>query len=44
MPKAAIERGHVMRVVDLEAMAATLNAHCSERQSTSNKALGAGQA
>jgi two-component system, chemotaxis family, protein-glutamate methylesterase/glutaminase len=44
MPKAAIERGHVMRVVDLEAMAATLNAHCSERQSASNKALGAGQA
>jgi two-component system, chemotaxis family, protein-glutamate methylesterase/glutaminase len=42
MPKAAIERGHVMRVVDLEAMAATLNAHCSDRQNA-NKALGAGQ-
>jgi two-component system, chemotaxis family, protein-glutamate methylesterase/glutaminase len=44
MPKAAIERGHVMRVVDLQALAATLNAHCSERQNASNKAASAGQA
>lgn len=43
MPKAAIERGYVMRVVDLESLAATLNAHCSDRQSA-NKASGAGQA
>lgn len=41
MPKAAIERGHVMRVVDLEALAATLQAHCSER---ADRAMGAGQA
>ncbi|MBV9181516.1 MAG: hypothetical protein JO356_09390, partial [Acidobacteria bacterium] len=28
MPKAAIERGHVMRVVELDAMADTLQAQC----------------
>jgi two-component system, chemotaxis family, protein-glutamate methylesterase/glutaminase len=44
MPKAAIERGHAMRVVDLEAMAATMNAHCSERQGAPDKALRAGHA
>jgi two-component system chemotaxis response regulator CheB len=31
MPKAAIERGHVMRIVDLQQMASTLRAMCSER-------------
>jgi two-component system, chemotaxis family, protein-glutamate methylesterase/glutaminase len=31
MPKAAIERGHAMRVVDLEGMASALQNHCSER-------------
>ncbi|HEY7354404.1 MAG TPA: chemotaxis response regulator protein-glutamate methylesterase [Terriglobales bacterium] len=36
MPKAAIERGHATRVVDLEALASTLQVHCSE------KAAGAG--
>ena len=29
MPKAAIERGHAMRVVELQAMANTLQAQCS---------------
>jgi hypothetical protein len=33
-----------MRVVDLEAMAATMNAHCSERQGAPDKALRAGHA
>ncbi len=28
MPKAAIERGHAMRVVELEALASTLQAQC----------------
>jgi two-component system chemotaxis response regulator CheB len=31
MPKAAIERGHAMRIVDLQQMASTLRALCSER-------------
>jgi chemotaxis response regulator CheB len=44
MPKAAIERGHAMRVVDLEALASTLQAQCSDRQQSNNKALGAGRA
>jgi two-component system chemotaxis response regulator CheB len=30
MPKAAIERGHAMRIVDLESLAGTLRAQCSE--------------
>lgn len=30
MPKAAIERGHVMRIVDLQAMASMLQAQCLE--------------
>jgi two-component system, chemotaxis family, protein-glutamate methylesterase/glutaminase len=30
MPKAAIERGHAMRIVDLKQMASTLRALCSE--------------
>jgi two-component system chemotaxis response regulator CheB len=28
MPKAAIERGHAMRILPLEAMAATITSHC----------------
>ena len=39
MPKAAIERGHAMRVVELEAMAATLQAQC--QPSRAEKAAGA---
>jgi two-component system chemotaxis response regulator CheB len=31
MPKAAIERGHAMRVVDLQQIASTLRGMCSER-------------
>ena len=31
MPKAAIERGHVMRIVDLQQIASTLRAMCLER-------------
>jgi two-component system, chemotaxis family, protein-glutamate methylesterase/glutaminase len=34
MPKAAIDRGHAMRVVELGAMASTLQAQCMNRQST----------
>jgi two-component system, chemotaxis family, protein-glutamate methylesterase/glutaminase len=41
MPKAAIERGHAMRVVDLEAMANTLQAQCSHARN--EKGVGAGQ-
>jgi two-component system chemotaxis response regulator CheB len=38
MPKAAIERGHAMRVVELEALASTLQAQCR-----ADKVAGAGQ-
>jgi two-component system chemotaxis response regulator CheB len=38
MPKAAIERGHAMRVVELEALASTLQAQCR-----AEKIAGAGQ-
>ncbi len=41
MPKAAIERGHAMRVVDLEALANTLQAQC--RSQGGNRSLAAGQ-
>ncbi len=41
MPKAAIERGHAMRIVDLEALANTLQAQC--RNAPTERALGAGQ-
>jgi two-component system chemotaxis response regulator CheB len=41
MPKAAIERGHAMRVVDLGAMANTLQAQCSHARN--EKGVGAGQ-
>lgn len=41
MPKAAIERGHAMRVVDLQAMANTLQAQCSPARN--EKGMGAGQ-
>ncbi len=44
MPKAAIERGHAMRVVELEAMASTLQAQClASRNPATDKAAGAGQ-
>lgn len=44
MPKAAIERGHAMRVVELEAMASTLQAQSrADRNSSAGKAAGAGQ-
>lgn len=38
MPKAAIERGHAMRVVELEAMAATLQAQCGKHRSQTKAA------
>jgi two-component system, chemotaxis family, protein-glutamate methylesterase/glutaminase len=40
MPKAAIERGHAMRIVDLRSMANTLRAVCSERAGP-ERAMGA---
>ena len=44
MPKAAIERGYAMRVVELEAMASTLQAQClPNRRGSAEKAAGAGQ-
>jgi two-component system chemotaxis response regulator CheB len=42
MPKAAIECGHAMRIVDLKAMASTLRAMCSERVAP-ERAMGASQ-
>src|SRR6266496_3658104 len=41
MPKAAIERGHAMRIVDLEALANTLQAQCCN--APTERAFGAGQ-
>ena len=41
MPKAAIERGYAMRVVDLDALANTLQAQC--RTQGANKSAAAGQ-
>jgi two-component system chemotaxis response regulator CheB len=35
MPKAAIERGHVMRVVELQAIASTLQAQCRPDKASS---------
>lgn len=44
MPKAAIERGHAMRVVELEALSSTLQAQCrAGRETSADKAAGAGQ-
>jgi len=44
MPKAAIERGHAMRVVDLDALAGTIQAHCRlGRAEQGSKAAGAGK-
>lgn len=44
MPKAAIERGHAMRVVDLDALAGTIQAHCRPgRADQGSKAAGAGK-
>jgi two-component system chemotaxis response regulator CheB len=42
MPKAAIERGHAMRIVDLQAMASMLQAQCLE-QAAPTRAMGASQ-
>jgi two-component system chemotaxis response regulator CheB len=43
MPKAAIERGHAVRVVDLKALAASLQALCNERSDQPGRAMGAGR-
>jgi two-component system chemotaxis response regulator CheB len=43
MPKAAIERGHAMRVVDLEALSGTVQAHCRPGRAEVGKAMKAGQ-
>jgi two-component system, chemotaxis family, protein-glutamate methylesterase/glutaminase len=43
MPKAAIERGHAMRVVELDAMANTLQALCRPGGNEKDKAMSAGQ-
>jgi two-component system chemotaxis response regulator CheB len=44
MPKVAIERGHAMRVVELEALAGTLQAQCRPgRDLSADQAAGAGQ-
>jgi chemotaxis response regulator CheB len=32
MPRAAIERGHAMRVVSLDALANTLQAQCTDKK------------
>ena len=43
MPKAAIERGHAMRVVELDAMANTIQALCRSGRDSGEKAMSAGQ-
>jgi two-component system, chemotaxis family, protein-glutamate methylesterase/glutaminase len=43
MPKAAIERGYAMRVVELDALASTIQAQCIPGRSGHDKAAGAGQ-
>jgi two-component system chemotaxis response regulator CheB len=43
MPKAAIERGHAMRVVELDAMANTIQALCRSSKDSGEKAMSAGQ-
>ena len=44
MPKAAIERGHAMRIVELDALASTLQAQCRMgRGEQADKAMGAAQ-
>jgi two-component system chemotaxis response regulator CheB len=43
MPKAAIERGHVTRVVELDALSGTLQAHCRPGRAEMGKAMKAGQ-
>ena len=44
MPKAAIERGHAMRVVDLDVLANVLQTHCTVREGAPSRAISAGQA
>ncbi|MGH9577008.1 MAG: CheB methylesterase domain-containing protein, partial [Terriglobales bacterium] len=39
MPKAAIERGHAMRVVSLDALANTLQAQCAPERARAGKVL-----
>ena len=43
MPKAAIERGHAMRVVELDALSSTLQAHCRPGRPESGRAVSAGK-
>lgn len=43
MPKAAIERGHAMRVVELQALGGTIQAQCQPSRDGRDKAIGAGQ-
>jgi two-component system, chemotaxis family, protein-glutamate methylesterase/glutaminase len=43
MPKAAIERGHAMRVVELDALSGTVQAHCRPGRAEAGKAMKAGQ-
>ena len=43
MPKAAIERGHAMRVVELDALSSTLQAHCRPSRAEAGKSAGAGR-
>jgi two-component system chemotaxis response regulator CheB len=40
MPKAAIERGYAMRVVELDAMSSTLQAQCGRGGAASGRAVG----
>jgi two-component system chemotaxis response regulator CheB len=44
MPKAAIERGYAVRVVDLEAITNTLLAHCTQDREAAGEANNDGQA
>ena len=39
MPKAAIDRGHALRVVSLDAMANTLQAQCAPERARAGKVL-----
>jgi len=43
MPKAALERGHAMRVVNLDALAGTIQAHCRPGRVEAGKAMKAGK-
>jgi two-component system, chemotaxis family, protein-glutamate methylesterase/glutaminase len=43
MPKAAIERGHAMRVVELDALSSTVQAHCRPGRAEVGKAMTVGK-